>query len=420
VDEDCSGDDTPLPSPPKIAPPKKAIAIPADLNVIFITIDTLRADGMGFMGYPKPATPSLDALAKKSVVFDRAYALASYTGKSIGPMLIGRFPSETDRDGGHFTKYDPSNVFVAERLHANGVRTMGAASHWYFQWWSGLSQGMDVWDTSAKPGEGQGDNDTSITSAEVTTATIGMLSKADNTKGRFFMWAHYFDPHAQYMPHEGAPDFLGDGRGGVAAVRALYDGEVWFTDREVGRLLEFVEKQPWAGRTAILVTSDHGEAFGEHDMSWHGIDLWECLMRVPMLAYVPGIAPHHVAVKRSHIDLVPTILALMHTDAEPSELSGQSLADDIFGDGEPEERDVLLDMPIGPYTLMRRAFITGKTPGMKLVHLGAKSYQLYDLATDPDEKVDLAEDAEKLAPVVEAFERKHGTLKEIEVAPLPP
>jgi arylsulfatase A-like enzyme len=420
IDEDCSGEDTPLPPPPKIVPPKVAVVVPPDLNVILITIDTLRADGMSFAGYPKPTTPNLDALAKKSVVFEHAYALASYTGKSVGPLLIGRYPSETDRDGGHFTKYDPSNVFVAERLRADGVRTMGAASHWYFQPWSGLSQGIDVWDTSAKPQEGQGDNDTSITSAEVTKSVIWMLSNASNTSGRFFVWAHYFDPHAQYMPHEGAPDFLGDGRGGVAAVRALYDGEVWFTDREVGRLLEFVDKQPWAERTAIIVTSDHGEAFGEHDMSWHGIDLWECIVRVPLLVYVPGSKPHAIAVKRSHIDLVPTILALMKVDAPAGELSGQSLLPDVLDESEPEERDVLLDMPVGPYTLMRRAMISGKTPGMKLVHLGAKSYQLYDLVADPDEKNDLAGDADKLAPFVEAFERKRGELKEIEVAPLPP
>src|SRR5262249_24865597 len=151
-----------------------------------------------------------------------------YTGKSIGPLLIGKYPSETDRDGGHFTKYDPSNTLVAERLHASGVRTFGAASHWYFQSWSGLSQGMDEWDTSAKPQEGQGDNDTSITSGELSNAAIALLQK--NSASRFFMWLHYFDPHAQYMQHEGSPDFLSGGTGGAAAVRALYDGEVWFTD----------------------------------------------------------------------------------------------------------------------------------------------------------------------------------------------
>jgi arylsulfatase A-like enzyme len=416
-DEDCSGADTPLPPPPHPPEPRPAIEIPADLNVILITIDTVRADGVGFLGYPKPTTPNLDKLAERSVVFERAYALASYTGKSVGPLLIGKYPSETDRDGAHFTKYYPSNIFVTERLHDAGVRTFGGASHWYFQAWSGLSQGMDVWDMNAKPPQGQGDNDTSITSAELSNEAIALLRSPENTGGRFFMWLHYFDPHAQYMPHEGAPDFLGGSTGGAAAVRALYDGEVWFTDREVGRVLDFIASQPWAERTAIIVTSDHGEAFGEHGMSWHGVDLWECLVRVPLIVYVPGVKAHRVPNRRSHVDLAPTILALMHVDARSGELSGTSLVPDLFGDGPYEERDILLDMPVGPYTLGRRALIHG---GKKIVHLGASSYQLYDLERDPDETDDLAGDANALDPMKEALERKRAELKEIEVPPLPP
>jgi arylsulfatase A-like enzyme len=281
-----------------------------------------------------------------------------------------------------------------------------------------LSQGIDEWDTSAKPQEGQGDNDTSVTSTALSNAAIALLKKPQNTSGRFFMWLHYFDPHAQYMPHEGAPDFLAGGTGGAAAVRALYDGEVWFTDRELGRVLDFIAKQPWGERTAIIVTSDHGEAFGDHDMSWHGVDLWEILVRVPLVIYVPGATPHHVRERRGHIDLVPTILALMHVDAAPGDLSGTSLVPEIYGKAPYEERDVLLDMPIGPYTLMRRALVTPS--GMKIVHLGGTSYQLYDLNADPDEKSDLAGDDAKLDPLKQALERKRAELKEIEVPPLPP
>ena len=322
--------------------------------------------------------------------------------------------------GGHFTKYDPANVFVAERLQKDGVRTMGAASHWYFQFWAGLTQGMDVWDISAKPEDGQGDNDTSITSAQLSDAAIRLLKQPKNTDGRFFLWLHYFDPHAQYMPHEGAPDFLEGGKGGVAATRALYDGEVWFTDREVGRVVDFVASQPWGARTAIIVTSDHGEAFGEHDMSWHGVDLWECLVRVPLIVHVPGAEPKRVAAKRSHIDLAPTILSLMHVKAEPGELSGESLLPDVLGKKPPAERDVLVDMPVGPYTLMRKALITGPAPGTKLVWYGAKSWAVFDLAADPDEKNDLSADPSRLDPLVEALSQKRATLKEIDVPPLPP
>jgi len=416
IDEDCSGSDArlppPLPPPPK---PPEAVKLPKDLNVIFVTIDTLRRDACSLYGYDKETTPNLDALAKKSVVFDRAYSLASYTGKSVGPMLIGKYPSETPRDGAHFTKYPAPNVFVATRLHDAGIRTIGAASHWYFQWWSGLTQGMDVWDLNAKPSEGQGENDTSVTSKELSDAILRLLANPKNTSGRFFAWFHYFDPHEQYMPHPEAPDFLNGATGAHAAIRALYDGEVWFTDHQLGRVLDYVASQPWGKRTVIIVTADHGEAFGEHDMSYHAAELWEVLVRVPLVVYVPGIEPHHVTAARSQIDLVPTLLDLFGEPQPPEgQLSGRSMIADLLGKGPYEDRDVYIDMPIGPYTGMRKALIHDD---MKLIYFGAKSYQLYDLANDPGEKNDLAGDEAKLAPMVAAFETERARMKEIDVKP---
>ena len=418
VDEDCSGADSPLPAPAPSAPAPAALAVtvPSGLNVVLITIDTLRPD-VGFMGYGKATTPNLDALASKAVVFERAYAMASYTGKSVGPLLIGQYPSETQRDGGHFNRYSAANLFVAERLKADGVRTFGAASHWYFGAWSGLSQGIDEWDLSAKPKDGQGDNDTSVTSAELSSAALRLLAKPANTSGRFFMWLHYFDPHEQYVEHRDAPDFAGPGARIQAVIRGRYDGEVWFTDKHIGRVLDFIAAQPWGERTAIVVTSDHGEAFGEHDMSWHGAELWEPLVRVPLLVYLPGAKPHRVAEKRSHVDLVPTLLDLMRVAPQGGELSGRSLLADLVGQAPFEERDVFLDMPGGPYTQMRKAIITGPSPGKKLIYSGGKNYQLYDLATDPDEARDLSADPAQMAPALGAFDRARGNLREFDVKP---
>jgi arylsulfatase A-like enzyme len=397
------------------------------MNLVLITIDTLRTD-LGFMGYDKPTSPHLDALAAKSTVFDRAYSMASYTGKSVGPILIGKYPSETDRDGGHFNKYGPANTFVAERFKAAGIHTMGAASHWYFVPWSGLTQGMSVWDTSAIPASGQGDNDTSVTSSELSDAALRLLSNPKNTDGRFFMWLHYFDPHEQYMPHEGVPSEISLGATGATAVaKAAYDGEVWFTDKHVGRVLEYIASpmaSPWGARTAIVVTSDHGEAFGDHNMNWHGVEIWECLVRVPLLIYVPGVPPHHVPVKRSQVDLVPTLLDVMGLKVpESSELSGRSLMSDLDREGDGaaasfEERDVYIDMPVGPYTGMRHALIAGTTPGMKLYHFGGDQFALYDLRADPGERDDLAQsDPEKLHEMLALFVQKRASVKEIAVPP---
>jgi arylsulfatase A-like enzyme len=423
IDEDCTGADLAphRPPPGQLASGSSAARVDRDFDMIVITIDTLRID-LGFMGYDKPVSPNLDKLAAKSTVFERVYSLASYTGKSIGPMMIGKYPSETVRNGAHFNTYGAENVFVAERMKAAGIQTMGAASHWYFKHDFGLSQGMDAWDLSAMPAESAGDNDTSVTSPQLTDAAIALLSKPENTSKRFFMWLHYFDPHAHYVAHPEAPSFQRNTGGANAWMKPLYDGEVWFTDHHIGRLLDFVDAQPWGKDTVVVVTADHGEAFDEHGMNWHGVDLWEPLVRVPLVVYVPGVAPHRVALKRSHVDLVPTLLDLMRVPKPgPSELSGESMIASIvaYESSRLEERDVLMDMPAGPQVAQRRALIHGTTPGMKLFHLGGWQYSLFDLSRDAAESADLARDKGALDPMIDAYQEKRASLREIYVEPDP-
>ncbi|MDP9150291.1 MAG: sulfatase-like hydrolase/transferase, partial [Myxococcota bacterium] len=421
IDEDCSGADLPfLDSAPVTRASPSPRSLPGrDYNLILLTVDTLRAADLGFLGYDKPTTPNLDRLAAQGVIFERAYSLASYTGKALAPMLIGKYPSETLRDGGHFNTYFPGNTFVAERLKSAGLVTMGAASHWYFRERWGLTQGIDIFDLSALPAEGQGAaSDATTTSAQVSDAVLKLLAGHAGPR-RFFLWAHYFDPHAQYVPHPGAPDFSDAARSSGWKMHAAYDGEVWFTDKHIGRVLDYARAQPWFEDTVIVVTSDHGEAMNEHGIAFqHGFELWEPLMRVPLLFYVPGVAPHRVSVKRSVIDVIPTVLDLMRLPRPAAgELSGQSLIADLLArPGERLlERDVYLDMPDGPYTHMRRGLIHGATPGMKLIHFGGSQYQLYDLAADPAEREDLSGDRRKLAPMVEALQAKRATLKEVYV-----
>ncbi len=417
IDEDCSGSDAPVPAPREVAPVEvtpasQASLLPQDLNVILITVDTLRAD-LGFQGNPKPLSPNLDALAARSVVFDRAYSLASYTGKSIGPLLIGKYPSETHRGWGHFNKYTADDTMVAQRLQKAGVHTVGVQAHCYFSAAFGLSRGFDVWSSRAQPPAGSDqDNDATITGGALTDAAIAVLSDLGNTRAPFFTWIHYLDPHSEYAKHPEAPD-LGKG------MRAAYDGEVWYADHQIGRLLEFFAQQPWGDKTAIVVTSDHGEAFGEHGMIRHGFEVWEELVRVPFLFAIPGVTPHRVAVRRSAIDLVPTLLDLMGLRmTEPESpfdfLSGHSLASDIaMPPGyRPAERDILVDMPAGPNNDERRAFIH---EGRKLYISNAVRYQLFDLESDPAEKNDLSGDKDLLADMKARYQEFRGGLREVMV-----
>jgi arylsulfatase A-like enzyme len=431
IDEDCSGEDTPATAPKKVEEPKVAGApkLKKTYNVILLTVDTLRPD-LGFMGWKYPTSPNLDKVAEKATVFENAYSMASYTGKSVGPLLIGRYPSETITEFSHFNSYNDANVFTAERVHDAGVRTFAGMCHWYFRPSSGLKQGFDVWDTSAIPA-GMGDNDTTVTSQGMGDLALKLLQRPENTVGtdlptegapgpegsgkkpfRFFAWFHFFDPHAQYVPHKDAPDFSA----GNGATRQIYDQEVWYTDKHIGRVLDYVASQPWADETAIVMTADHGEAFLEHGMAWHGSEIWNELVHVPLFVYVPGVPPRRVKEKRSHIDLAPTILELMGVPIpEDGSLRGHSLIADVLlpKDGMHEERDVYIDMPAGPYNMARRAVIFGPTPGTKLIHFGGYNYQLFDLSEDPGEKHDLSSNKEKLKEAIARMNAIRGGLKEI-------
>ena len=441
IDEDCSGTDEPAgAAPPAVVNRHGGASIQHANNLILITVDTLRASELGFLGYDKPTTPRLDELSRESVVYDHAYAMASYTGRALAPMLIGKYPSETLRDGAQFSKYSLENTFLAERLHTAGIRTVAAASHWYLGdrvcppppdgcW--GVTQGFDLVDLSAMPTTGQGDSDTSVTSVQLTDAAIQLLrehfdplpAREAKAGGRLFLWVHYFDPHAQYVAHPEAPNFVDPAKPTGWEERAAYDAEVWFTDREIGRLLDFVKNQSWNDDTVVALTSDHGESMTEHGLYFqHGYELWEPLVRVPLLLRIPGVPPRRVSAKRSTVDLVPTLLDLLGIPPPPAgELSGESLLPD-FAAGAIEgvvERDVYIDMPEAPGMPMRRAFIHGKTPGLKLIHFGGDEYQLYDLAKDPEERDDLSGDRGKLLPMIDALAAKRATVKERYVPPDP-
>ncbi|MEJ7733071.1 MAG: sulfatase-like hydrolase/transferase [Polyangiaceae bacterium] len=428
VDEDCSGTDLsgkaggkaggkPIAGTPPQAGTATAAAhpaVPRDLNVVWITVDTLRFD-LGFAGNPRPVSPRLDELATHSTVFERAYSLASYTGKSIGPMLIGKYGSETHRNWGHFNTFTEEDTFLAERLQKAGVHTMAVHGHRYFGKFGGLDRGFDVVDMSAAPPESaRWDVDTAASSPALTDATLGLLGSAEHTGKRFFLWVHYLDPHADYVSHDDVPAF-GKGQ------RDLYDGEVAFTDKHIGRVLDLIRAAPWGARTAIVVTSDHGEAFGEHKMYRHGFEVWEELVRVPLILHVPGAAPSRVAARRSAIDLVPTTLELMGVPLPAGQgetndfLSGSSLlADAMPAPGAAAEtRDVLVDMPAGPYNDARRALITGD---MKLISSNDARFELYDLAADPAESKNLYRKGEERTKAVEEqYAAVKAGLREIRV-----
>jgi choline-sulfatase len=415
-DEDCSGKDAELVVLEKPEPTLPADArawalkkIPEKLDVVLITVDTLRFD-LGYMGNPRPVSPKIDALAKDSTVFARAYSLASYTSKSLPPALIGKYPSETHMGWAHFNRFDKADTFMAERAQKAGIRTISVQGYWYFyQPGVGFERGFDVIDTSASPKGFAVEGDKSWNGDKLTDAAIAELGKPENTEKQFFLWIHYVDPHSEYVKHEGF-DF-------GSKSRDLYDSEVAFVDDNVGRLVDYIRKSSFGARTAIVLTSDHGEAFGEHGMIRHGFEEWEELIRVPFIVHVPGLSPGRIEVRRSAIDLVPTLLDLLRLPPPSGEgsdfVSGVSLLLDLARPPgyEPKQRIIFSHMAAGPNNADRQAFIDGS---LKLIASDGRPMGIYDLDQDPGEKHDLDDDAalkEKLVGRYKAFVKELREVK---------
>jgi choline-sulfatase len=326
---------------------------------------------MPWNGYSRPIAPRLTDLEKRAISFSRAYAVSSYTSMSLGGLLGGRLPSELRRSGYFFGTYK-NDVFFPKLLQQAGVHTMGVMAHMYFKA-AGFDQGFDEW--KIVPGITFDPNtDREVTSPRSEALAEQMLGEPGNETRPFFFWAHFLDPHDLYMHHEG----IDWGKGS----RDRYDGEVTFTDQYVGKLLDFIAQRPWAARTVIIVTSDHGEEFGEHNMTRHGFEIWETLVHVPLLVVAPGAQPRRIDVARSNIDLGPTILDFFRVPPNPL-FEGRSIVGEIYG-SPAEPRDVVVDLPATSDNGKRRALLRGDD---KLICFDDDNYcKLYDMSKDPLER----------------------------------
>jgi choline-sulfatase len=387
-------------TPPSAA--HAAVKLPKDLNVVLITIDSLRAD-MPWAGYPREIAPHLTALEKRAVSYTNAYALSSYTSMSVGGFLAGDYPGAVKRDGYFFGTYPKDVLMFPERLSAAGVRTVAVQAHGYFKVGTGLSQGFDVWKIIPNL-KWNAQTDENVTSPKHEALAEEVLSDPANVGGRFFAWFHFMDPHDQYMPHK-------EGTAWGKKTRDLYDGEVEYTDTHVGKLLAFIEKQPWAPRTVIVVSADHGESFGEHGVHRHGFEIFQNLVRVPWFFVVPGVTGRRIEAPRSHLDLAPTILDLMGVKADPP-LRGDSLVPELLGEVQPGVHDIITDLPRTSDNDRRRALITGK---YKIIAYSDDAYfRIYDIEADPDETKDLLKtDKELSRSLIEKYKAAVAGIKDV-------
>lgn len=366
------------------------------LNVLYLSIDAMRAD-MPWQGYSRPIAPNLTKLAAEGVLFEDYRSVASYTAQSVTTMLSGQYASTLYRNGQFFTQYHEANTWITEVMVEHGIHTAGVHAHKYFDKGKNIDQGFQIW--KLVPGiTFDSDTDNNVTADKATAMIREILADPSFTKGQWFLWSHLTDPHDQYVRHEMCPEDWGKKN------RDRYDCEIYFVDHYVGLLLDWARTQPWWENTALIISSDHGEVFGEHGQFKHAFRVWDALVKVPAIFVVPGAAPRRISARRTHIDFAPTVVDLMGLQPLP-QFQGKTMVPEIFGAPAESREPIVLELAEDTNNPHYRAIIMGN---YKLIAEGdgeeGWGHQLYDLAKDPGEETDLAEqEPAKLAEMKALF-----------------
>ncbi len=350
-------------------------------NVLLVTIDTLRADRVGCYGHASASTPVLDALAARGVRFETAIAHVPLTGPSHASILTGLGPL------GHGFRENAGFVLPAqaktgaEDFRQAGYRTAAFVSAFPLDRRFGFDRGFETYDDHLPKGNDPRRTPYVERFADATTeAALRWLAPTagPTAAAPFFLWVHYYDPHAPYEP---PGDF-------AARFRAApYDGEVAFADQQLGRLLRALEERGVLARTLVVAMSDHGEGLGEHGEGTHGLFIYDSTLKVPFIVAGPGIGGGRVArtVARG-IDVLPSLLDYAGLPPRP-EIEGRSLRPAIEG------RE-MSDAPAYAETLYpQREFgwaplFAWRTARHKMIE--APRPELYDLETDPGETANRA------------------------------
>jgi choline-sulfatase len=352
-----------------------------------VTIDAFRADRLGVAGYGRPPgrslTPTLDALARKGVYFKRVWSQAPNTPKSFPSLLTARYPSDIawDKPGVNYPNLLPTNHTFFESLAAAGWKPIGIFSHFYFTADRGISRAFAEWSNDGAGTIAESNKD--IASPRIVPKVIERLKQAAARKERFALWTHLFEPHSSYMTHKEFPTSLS----GVPGLMEKYDYEIAFVDIWVGKLLAALEELGLARDTAIVVAADHGEAWGEHKVLFHGQDLFDEQLRVPLIFVFPGAKPRVVEDDVALVDVGPTVLDLVGVPAPPA-MRGRSLLPAVRG-------EKLAPRPIFgellPATAWPHHAVMMVEGNHKLIHrVSDRRWEMYDLRRDPGEKANLA------------------------------
>jgi len=350
-------------------------------NLLFVSIDTLRADHLGAYGCARPTSPRIDEFAKTAIVFDEAQSSSSWTLPSLASLMTSLYSSTHGQSGwGVATRLDPSFHTLAEELRNAGYDTAMVASQIFLSDRYGLQKGFTHIDSSIL------ETETNVTSPEITERGIAWLrEKAAVRDGiPWLLWLHYFDPHDEYLPHSGVSEKFGS-----LEPIDLYDGEIAFTDHYIGVLLDELDRLKLAGDTVVVIVADHGEEFGDHGTYRHGHNLFQEVVHVPLMVRIPGMMPRRVRAVVPTVDLMPTLLELCGT-SDPYAIEGQSLLPLARGESQPD-REAMSEL----HWHEDEEFDCVRVASWKYIEHHTRDWTsgtLFDLGADPSECVEATSD----------------------------
>lgn len=374
IDQNCSGKDYSLGKVTKRKNPsiQNLKSSEAKPHVVVLTVDALRYDRI------KVDMPFLTRLSKESINFEHAYSHGASTYWSVASMMTSKLPSRLKMGRDQTPTGD--QTLLAEVLQRGGWRTTLFANVTIF-FVRGLSQGFQHRDKNyatshytvhgEKPG-----------SKHLTDGMLKKLSiwKKGGNQQPVFLWGHYYDPHDPYFPIAGHP---AEGSDDFSRYRAI----VRSVDAQIERFVAGLKKLGMWDNTILIITSDHGEEFGEHGGRFHGKTMYEEMTRVPLLMRVPNLKPRAIETPVGQIDIAPTLLGLLGLTI-PAEFQGTNHAVSLLKGAEIEAKPVVMEvLPDSNYG----GHIIGVRDGRQKVMYHVRSHLLerYDLIEDPLEKENL-------------------------------
>ena len=343
------------------------------LNILLITIDTLRADRLSCYSNEHAKTPAIDSLAAKSSLFTRAFAHTPTTLPSHTNILLGTTPLYHGVHDNLNFKVRDEFLTLAEHLKTEGYSTGAFVGAYPLDSRFGLSQGFDIYDGDF----GQTVIGERLAERPAEIVVDKALEFLNQSHSPWFLWIHCFDPHDPYEPPEPFKTKYSDD---------LYDGEVAYVDSVLNKLFQYLENKDFYENTVIVFTGDHGESLGEHGENTHGDFAYNSTLWIPLIIYIPGMKPQIVDQNVSHIDLFPTICDALKI-TKPPFLQGSSLIPS--NKKKKKVRPAIYFESLQPYYNLGWAPIRGIIQD-KYKFIDSPIPELYDLENDFDEMKDIS------------------------------